>query len=180
MDGSDFSPSNIPFIPDELPPATPPLSAERLSATLLRKGARFVADEDGDLGGRWNDHLFYFLRSGKNREFLQVRGRWQRPLPAVAMPEVLLALNAWHTEKLFPKGYARIEGEVLGVYAEHNVSYEFGVTDAQLELHLNWALATTLRLFDHLDEVFPDAAEAGRELVRRADESRSDDAGTDG
>ncbi|GEL94278.1 YbjN domain-containing protein [Cellulomonas composti] len=170
MDGSEFSPSSIPFIPDAPPAAPPALTQERLAATLHRRGARVVLDGDGDFGGRWNDHLIYILRPGKDREFLQVRGRWQRPAPASLLPRMLVTLNEWHVEKLFPKGYARIEGDSLGVYAEHTMSYEFGVTDAQIDLHLNWAISTTLRMFDHLDTVFPDVAAEGRALLTKADE----------
>ncbi len=51
------------------------------------------------------------------------------------------------------------------MYAEHTVDYEPGVTDAQIDQHLACGITTTLRLFENLDEHFPDeAAEAKAKL----------------
>lgn len=54
------------------------------------------------------------------------------------------------------------EGELVGVYAEHAVDYEHGVTDAQLDLHLQCAISTSLALFESLDEQYPQEAAVAR------------------
>ncbi|KMM45772.1 MAG: YbjN domain-containing protein [Cellulomonas sp.] len=143
-------------------PALEPLTHERVTATLDAHGYRYAIDSDGDIGGIWDDHVFYFVRIGAEREFLQVRGRWTRPLAASRYLEVLELANAWNTDKVFPKTYVRVEDDLLGVYAEHAVDYRPGVADSQLDQHLGCAVSTALAFFSHLDEQFPEAVEAFR------------------
>jgi hypothetical protein len=67
-------------------------------------------------------------------------------------------VNAWNADKLWPKGYVRVEDDVLGIYAEHTVDYEHGVTDEQIDLHLACGISTALQLFEHIDEAYPEQA----------------------
>ena len=106
-----------------------PLSRDRITACLEARGFNFGIDDDGDVGGVWDGHLFYFFVLGQSGEYLQSRGRWNR---------------------------------VLGVYAEHTVDYEHGVSDQQVDLHLACSITTGLQLFEHLDESYPEQAAAAK------------------
>ena len=62
--------------PDEAPHSTnTPLTKERIAAFLTSQEWFFSEDADGDLGGAWDDNVFYFFVMGKSDEVLQVRGR---------------------------------------------------------------------------------------------------------
>lgn len=154
--------------PDPLnAPELPPLSHDRLVERLVEHGVAFGVDEDGDPGARWDDHLFFLLRLGENREYLQVRGRWVGNLRATLLGEVLSALNEWNTERIWPKAYVRVEDDHLGVYCEHTVDYALGLTDGQLDLHLGCGVSTALGLFALLDAAYPEAAAAARAALHQ-------------
>ena len=139
-----------------------PVSNERLARLFDETEVNYGRDEDGDLGGFWDDHLFQFWHAGENGEFFQVRGRWMRGVPEADYAKVLEVVNTWNSEKLWPKSYVEVhEGQVI-VYGEHTVDYEEGATDEQVHLHVRTGVATSLRLFDHLDEQFPEHAAAAK------------------
>jgi len=143
-------------------PATEALTHDRITAVLDARDMRYGVDDDGDIGGYWDGHLFYFFRLGGQQEYLQVRGRWNRKVAVDEYARVVDLVNTWNSEKLWPKGYVRAEGDVVGVYAEHTVDYEHGLTDEQLDLHLACGITTGLSLFEHLDEQFPEQAAAAK------------------
>ncbi|MBK7274508.1 MAG: YbjN domain-containing protein, partial [Actinomycetales bacterium] len=59
------------------------------------------------------------------------------------------------------KVYARINDEgQLRVISEHTLDYEHGLTDEQLNLHVNTGIATSCQLWERLNEAFPEAAAA--------------------
>lgn len=135
--------------------APEPLSHERITAVLDARDMKYGVDDDGDIGGYWDGHLFYFFRIGGQQEYLQVRGRWNRKVGLDQYARVVDLVNTWNSEKLWPKGYVRAEDDVVGVYAEHTVDYEHGVTDQQIDLHLACGITTALSLFEQLDEAYP-------------------------
>lgn len=157
-------------LPDQPGAALAPLSHERITGVLDARGYNYGIDDDGDIGGIWDDHVFYFLRIGQEQEYLQVRGRWSRPLSASHYTAVLELANQWNTDKVFPKTYVRVEDGELGVYAEHSVDYEKGVADEQIDQHLACGVSTALSFFGLLDERYPEAVEAYRV---RAEAARS-------
>ncbi len=137
-----------------------PLTREALEAVLDGWGASYAQDDDGDLGGYWDGHLFFFLRSGQESTVLTTRGRWARAVGTDQLDRVAALLNAWHDDKIWPKAYVRAEGDVLGVYGEVSTPLGGGATQAQVAELMSCGLATTLQLFDHLDEHYPEAAAA--------------------
>ncbi|WP_258726734.1 YbjN domain-containing protein [Cellulomonas sp. NS3] len=143
-------------------PVLAPLSHQRIIDRLDAQGFTYGVDDDGDIGGRWDDHLFYFFRLGADGEFLQVRGRWTREVPVSEADALTRAANQWNLDTLWPKAYVRVEGDDVGVYAEHVVSYEHGLTDEQLDLHMACGISTALQLFAHLDDLYPQAAETAK------------------
>lgn len=152
--------------PADVGRATPdlaPLSNERITATLDRCGWRYSIDSDGDVGGIWDGHMFYFLRFGKDKEILQVRGRWTRGVDPAERGRLLELVNDWNDGKVWPKAYVHVNDKGQAhVFAELGVDYEDGLSDAQLERHLRCAIATSLQLFEHLDEQYPEAAAAAK------------------
>lgn len=144
-----------------------PLTVERIKATLDARGSQYGVDDDGDVGGYWDGHLFYFFLLGQSSEYLQVRGRWNRNVGLDRRDALTVLVNDWNAAKLWPKAYTREEEDRVGVYAEHTVDYEHGLTDEQLDLHIACAIATSGQLFDLLDESYPvQAAEAQAEFER--------------
>ena len=143
-----------------------PLSHQRIIERLEAKGFTYGVDDDGDIGGRWDDHAFYFFLLGRDSEYLQVRGRWAREVGPSEIDKLTAEVNAWNLDKLWPKVYVRAEGERIGVYSEHTVDYEHGVSDSQLELHMACGISTALQFFAHLDSLYPEAvAEARAQLA---------------
>jgi len=156
-----------------------PVSNERLARLFDETEISYGRDQDGDLGGFWDDHLFQFWHAGENGEFFQVRGRWMRGVPESEFPQVLDIVNRWNSEKIWPKAYVEVHDGQVFVYGEHTVDYEDGATDNQVHLHVRTGVATSLRLFEHLDEQFPEhvaAAKAKLEAEAAAAEAASDDA----
>lgn len=139
-----------------------PLTAQRITDHLDRNGQHYRVDDDGDIGGMWDGHVYYFFRLGESQEILQVRGRWNRHVGLEEHDALLRLANAWNTDRLWPKVYVRVEGDELGVYGEHVVDYEPGLTDEQVDQHVACAITTTGAFFDHLDEAYPEQAAAAR------------------
>lgn len=148
-----------------------PLTHEAVRAVLDGWGASYAVDDDGDLGGYWDGHLFFFLRGGQEGTVLTVRGRWAREVGADQVDRVAALLNAWHDDKIWPKGYARAEGDALGVYGEVSTPLGSGVTEGQLAELMSCGLATTLQMFDHLDGHYPDAAAAAAAAAATSDDA---------
>lgn len=142
------------------------LSKDRIKAVLDARGANYGEDDDGDIGGYWDGHLFCFFVTGPNGEYMQVRARWNREVAMTEWWKVLDLVNQWNMEKFWPKCYARAEKRgtddaepsLIGVYTEVNVDYEHGLTDDQLDQHLACAIATSGSFFDFLDERYPEEA----------------------
>ncbi|MCC2336207.1 YbjN domain-containing protein [Cellulomonas wangsupingiae] len=144
------------------PPALGPLTRDRVTAALDARNLGYGIDEDGDVGGYWDGHLFYFFLMGPGDKSLQVRGRWNRQVGVDQLPQVAALVNEWNSTHLWPKAYVRSEDGVVGVYGEHTVDYAHGLSDEQVDQHLACGIATALQLFDHLDEAYPAEAAAAK------------------
>jgi len=147
---------------DAAPAAPTTLTRARLEALMTRREWHFGVDDDGDLGGVWDDNTFYFLLVGEPQAILQIRGRWSRTLPVEELEALTSLLNAWNVERIWPKVFARPEDDGSGVvvYAEVATDLRSGVNDEQLERIVDCGLATGLSFFEMLDERYPDP-EAG-------------------
>lgn len=140
--------------------APTPLTQEAVAAILDGWDAHYAVDDEGDLGGYWDGHLFFFLLGGQEGTVLTIRGRWARQVGVDELGRMSVLLNGWHDDKIWPKGYVRPEGDELGVYGEVSTPLGAGVTPDQLKELVSCGLATTLQLFEHLDEHYPEAAAA--------------------
>ena len=140
-----------------MPGRVGPLTTQRLQAALESQNWHFETDEDGDLRGSWDGHMFYFLRVGPSQEIFMIRGRWEAR-PAISLAETMLpVVNKWHREHLFPKAHIVDfpEDGNSRVFTEVIIDCEHGVTDEQLLLHISAGISTALDLFKDLNEAFP-------------------------
>jgi len=142
-----------------LPELPRPVSRERIVEWCSREDFTYFVDSEGDLGGFWNNRLFYFLVFGENAEVLQVRARWNREVNIERLEEILDLCNAWNAERVWPKAYVRVlDNGTVNVMAESSHDLEQGVTDAQLDRLLACAIGTTTLFFDEVDRLYPDPA----------------------
>ncbi|MCL2782685.1 MAG: YbjN domain-containing protein [Propionibacteriaceae bacterium] len=142
-----------------------PLSAERIAAALDSQNWRYETDDDGDLSGSWDGHMFYFLRMGQDKEIFMVRGRWEARPSLDLNPQIMQLLNTWHREHLFPKAVLVDfpEDGNSRVFTEVTIDCEHGVTDQQLLLHIGAGINTSLSLFKELNSTFPGFQDADEE-----------------
>ncbi len=132
----------------EWAPARPtPLTRDRIEACLQAEGYQTTRDEDGDVVGLWNGHRFWFIVLGDHDEIFQVRGRAEQTFPVALRGAVMLAVNDWNRDRIWPKAYVREEDDALALYGEMSVDLEHGVTDDQLVRLVDCGLATTVQLF---------------------------------
>ena len=145
----DIDPGSAPFRTTEIGP----LTRDRVEAFLTANGWTYGIDPDGDVGGQWDDNLFYFLRMGEAHEVLQVRGQWKQPVPLHREAELLRVLNQLNGDLVWPKLYVRAEDDALVVYSEVSTDLEHGVSDDQLGQLLACGLFTGLKAFEHLGDL---------------------------
>jgi hypothetical protein len=136
------------------------LSNDRIKASLERQNWSYGVDEDGDVGGGWTEGSFYFLLRGKSEEILHVRGHWRGILPDSEFTAAVAACNEWNASRIWPKTYAMRMDDAethanVHVYTEHNVDYEHGVSDEQLDQHLMCSIETSGQFFDYINELYP-------------------------
>ncbi|MFE5293503.1 YbjN domain-containing protein [Isoptericola sp. NPDC056618] len=137
--------------------APAPLTRDRLEALMTRREWYFGIDDDGDLGGVWDENTFYFLLVGEPAGILQIRGRWSRTLPVSGLGTLTALINEWNVGRIWPKVFARPEddGSAVVVYAEVATDLRSGANDEQLERIVDCGLATGLSFFEMLDERYP-------------------------
>jgi hypothetical protein len=132
-----------------------PVSYDRIKHYLMTRSYSFTTDSDGDITGLWDSHRFWFLLLGEDAEIVQVRGRWARALAPQHRRAVLLALNDWNRERIWPKAYLRDEDGRVAIYAEVSADLTPGATDDQLAQVLSCGLGTGVLLFGTLDAQVP-------------------------
>ncbi|MDR1450630.1 MAG: YbjN domain-containing protein [Propionibacteriaceae bacterium] len=140
-----------------------PLNNERIQACLASHDWQYRIDVDGDIGGWWDGHWFYFFIRGLDREILSVHSRWNRDLPKSALENLIHHVNEWNYDRLWPKLAARCPKDNAIVAASFGVNYPHGLTDAQLDEHVRCAIATSLEAFAWLDAFYPAEAAAARQ-----------------
>lgn len=130
-----------------------PISAERLVGLFDQRGWKYFVDNEGDLGGYWDDNRFYFLVRGSDHEILHVQGLWHLSLRFERLEEVRSFIEQWHRDHLWPKCYHRITDEGrIRVFTENTVDWEHGATDEQLLQQISCALGTSAQFFDTMAE----------------------------
>lgn len=132
----------------EAAPTLPLLSRDRVAAILEKHGWSFDTDEDGDLFATWEEIPFWFNSHGEQNEIFQVQCQY----PWTVDPDQLLNLQSvlddWNSDETWPRVYFDTHPRTgkLGVFGDVVVDYQVGVTDDQLELHLQCAVDASMKL----------------------------------
>ncbi|MFY1627281.1 YbjN domain-containing protein [Micromonospora sp. WMMD723] len=136
--------------PDPLagdPQALRPLTADLVAAVLGTRGYVVVADGDGDLVGRWDDSLIWFLRRGGRGELLQVRTLAATTFGIEHVPALYAFCNSWNHEWFWPKAFVHVDDDGRAqVCGEVITDLERGVTPHQLDRLLDRGITEGCRL----------------------------------
>ena len=123
------------------------VTRDRLASYLGSRGYTFRLDEDGDITGTWDGNRFWFMLLGVDKDIIQVRGRWHRPLAESNRVATLQIVNDWNRDRIWPKAYVRRENGALSLYTEHSVDFGPGATQDQIDETLAGGLGNSLQLF---------------------------------
>ncbi|MCD4549492.1 YbjN domain-containing protein [Schaalia sp. lx-260] len=136
-------------------PTLEPISQERLITLFDKEEWHYEIDADGDLGGRWDNGIFYFLFAGNEKEILHISSRMREEIPEECADDFKVFIEDWNRDKIWPKAYyVYTDGGQLHLHAEVNVDYEQGASDSQIMQHIHCALGTTLSLYSATMERF--------------------------
>ncbi|SCL30667.1 Putative sensory transduction regulator [Micromonospora nigra] len=124
-----------------------PLTRDLVAEVLAAQGHAVTPDDRGDLVGRWQDALIWFLLCGAAGEMLQVRTLAAPAFAIDHVPALHAFCNSWNRDRFWPKafvhvddaGRARVCGEVI-------TDLERGATTHQLARLLDRGVATGRRL----------------------------------
>jgi hypothetical protein len=119
-----------------------PLSLDLITATLDRRGDRYLVDDGGTVVGRWGGAVIQFRRAGERGEVLHARAMAVRRLPATRRAEAYAFCNAWNHDRLLPKAYAHDLGDELVLAGDVATDLTHGVAPAQLLVLVDAAIAT--------------------------------------
>ena len=109
-----------------------PISQERVGLLFDGEGWDWEIDQDGDLRGTWEGQLFCFRFLGDSQEVLSIIAFMSETIPAKYEADLLLFLEGWHREYLWPKAYFHREAKGgLRLVAEVNSDYEYGASSAR-------------------------------------------------
>ncbi len=142
--------------PDSSAPDTVrPLSQQRLIDVFDRQGFHYGIDDGGDLGGRWDHSVFYFLLRGENEQILHIASQMREHIPLEVLDEFLVFIEDWHRDTIWPKAYHSFDDNgTLRLNADLVVALEHGVTDAQLLNYVDCAIETCGQLYEATRERF--------------------------
>jgi hypothetical protein len=131
-----------------------PLTNEMIAAVLDAQGYRYSTDSDGDIGGRWDDHMIYFFRFGTNGDLLQVRILVGNTFTTTDVPRLYTFCNEWNHERLWPKAYVHVYDDgVARVCGEVMADLKVGVAFDQLTQLIECGIETGLHMADAVAEL---------------------------
>jgi hypothetical protein len=129
-----------------------PLTNELITAVLDAREFTYFTDDDGDVGGWWEENLIYFFRLGQDRSMLQVRIRARRGFDVDDVPRLYEFCNSWNHDKLWPKAYVHVndDGSVL-VCGELFADLQRGAALDQLDQLMMCGISTGCELAAAVD-----------------------------
>lgn len=124
-----------------------PLTGELVAAVLAARGRTVGRAVNGDLVGRFDDNLIWFLRVGEAGELLQVRTMVTPTFGIERVPELYAFCNSWNHDRLWPKAFVHVDdGGRARVYGEVITDLERGVTSHQLDQLLDCGISAGCQL----------------------------------
>jgi hypothetical protein len=131
-----------------------PLSNELIAAVLDAQGYRYFTDADGDIGGRWDDHMIYFFRFGTNGDLLQVRILVDNTFTTNDVPRLYAFCNEWNHDRLWPKAYVHVYDDgTARVCGEVMADLKVGVAFDQLTQLIECGIETGLHMAEAVAEL---------------------------
>ena len=129
------------------PGALRPLTGELVAAVLAARGRSVGLTVDGELVGRFDDNLIWFLRLGGDGELLQVRTMVTPTFGIEQVPALYAFCNSWNHDRLWPKAFVHVDDDGRArVYGEVITDLERGVTPHQLDQLLDCGISTGCQL----------------------------------
>ena len=124
-----------------------PLTNELIAGVLTARGYNFGTDDDGDIGGMWDDNLIYFFRRGAKGEMLQVRTLAVTEFTVDDVPRLYAFCNEWNHDRLWPKAFVHVNDDgTVRVFGEVTTDLERGVSTAQLDQLIGCGISTGCQL----------------------------------
>jgi hypothetical protein len=124
-----------------------PLTNELITAVLDTHEFTYFTDDDGDIGGWWEENLVYFFRLGEDGSMLQVRIRAPRGFDVDDVPRLYEFCNSWNHDKLWPKAYVHVNDDgSVAVCGELFADLQRGVSQEQLDQLLMCGIVTGCEL----------------------------------
>lgn len=124
-----------------------PLTNELITHVLTERGYHFGVDDDGDVGGMWDDNVIYFFRRGSDNEILQIRILSNTDFTVDDVPQLYEFCNEWNHDRLWPKAFVHVADDgTARVCGEITTDLERGVSIAQLDQLMECGIATGCQL----------------------------------
>jgi hypothetical protein len=124
-----------------------PLTNELIAQVLSARGYNFGTDDDGDIGGMWDENLIWFFRRGSQGEMLQVRTLAAVEFTVDDVPKLYAFCNEWNHDRLWPKAFVHVNDDgTARVFGEVTTDLERGVSHAQLDQLIGCGISTGCQL----------------------------------
>jgi hypothetical protein len=124
-----------------------PLTNDLIAQVLSARGYNFGTDDDGDIGGMWDDNLIWFFRRGSQGEMLQVRTLAAAEFSVDDVPRLYAFCNEWNHDRLWPKAFVHVNDDgTVRVFGEVTTDLERGVSHTQLDQLIGCGISTGCQL----------------------------------
>ncbi|MFC5927169.1 YbjN domain-containing protein [Micromonospora vulcania] len=124
-----------------------PLTGELVAAVLAARGRPVARSVAGDLVGRFDDNLIWFLCLGGDGELLQIRTMVTPTFGIEQVPTLYAFCNSWNHDRLWPKAFVHVDDDGRArVYGEVITDLERGVTSHQLDQLLDCGISAGCQL----------------------------------
>jgi Putative bacterial sensory transduction regulator len=124
-----------------------PLTNDLIAHVLTARGYNFGTDDDGDIGGMWDDNLIWFFRRGSQGEMLQVRTLAAAEFSVDDVPRLYAFCNEWNHDRLWPKAFVHVNDDgTVRVFGEVTTDLERGVSHDQLDQLIGCGISTGCQL----------------------------------
>ncbi|MBP6997596.1 MAG: YbjN domain-containing protein [Phycicoccus sp.] len=138
------------------PAGSPPFAKDRWPAILQSMDINFGTDGDGDYVADWDGIRVWFMARGDQGEIMFIQALWDVRPPLGEADRVAVVLNAWNSQKIWPKAsVSRTESECL-VFGELALDLETGASDDFLRQQVRCVLSTSFSLVEYLVEELPE------------------------
>ncbi len=134
-----------------------PLSARRIANALDGLGISYGTDPDGDLYAQWDGMRVWFLVAGTESNILRIMAGWTVRPPMRMLPALLPVINNWNATQRYPVAVVEtLNDDLLQVLGDLNIDLTFGCTDQFLTRQIGLHVGTSIELFKHLANEFPE------------------------